>query len=103
MGKNNMMGSGIFVELLENMLSLIKDFEEGDVLTLSDIKIKCVKIVEGLSNDKNLFDACSCLPDYIEKIAKSGNQSQPLQVISKIITDIIRYDVLLTNRLKKDS
>jgi two-component system chemotaxis sensor kinase CheA len=101
MGKNNMMGSGIFVELLENMLSLIKDFEEGDVLTLSDIKDKCVKIVEGLSNDKNLFDACSCLPDYIEKIAKSGNQSQPLQVISKIITDIIRYDGTVDEQAKK--
>jgi two-component system chemotaxis sensor kinase CheA len=101
MGKNNMMGSGIFVELLENMLSLIKDFEEGDVLTLSDIKDKCVKIVEGLSNDKNLFDACSCLPEYIEKIAKSGNQSQPLQVISKIITDIIRYDGTVDEQAKK--
>jgi len=71
---------------------LLHNFEEGDVLTLAEIKQECEKLLQQVKEDEFLYHVIVQLPQMIETLASVPSiQKHGISLLEKIISQIEQY------------
>ena len=71
---------------------LLHNFEEGDVLTLAEVKQECEKLLQQVQKDEALYGVIEQLPQIIEILASVPSiQKQGISILGKIISQIEQY------------